>query len=208
MTWDYSVYLVTDAPERYASGMLTGVEAAIAGGATIVQYRATTGTRREQFLAALALRDLVRARHVPLIINDQVDLALAVNADGVHVGQSDLPVDVTRRLVGPTKRIGLSITDAAQLDGLPAAVDYIGVGPVFPTGTKPDAAPALGLDALRQIKAASPVPVIAIGGIDLANVAAVFATGVDGVAVVSAFSRSADPAAVARGIAAAKRIGK
>lgn len=203
---DYSVYLVTDAPERYVGHLLANVEAAVAGGATIVQYRGTTESRREQFETATKLVALLRANHVPLIVNDAVDLALAVDADGVHVGQSDLPVDVVRRLIGPEKLLGLSITDAAQLAAVPAGVDYLGIGPVFATATKADAAPAMGLEALREAVARTTLPCVAIGGIDLRNAGSVFATGVAGVAVVSAFSRSAYPADVARALCQAKRV--
>ncbi|PTX99105.1 thiamine phosphate synthase [Opitutus sp. ER46] len=201
---DYGVYLVTDAPERYPAGLLAGVETALAGGVSVVQYRATGGTRREQFEAARALHEMLRVRGVPLVINDAVDLALAVNAEGVHVGQSDMPTDVVRRLLGPGRLLGLSITELAQLQVVGAEVDYLGVGPVYATPTKPDAAPPLGLDGLRAVKAQARLPVVAIGGINLANAAAVFAAGAAGVAVVSAFSQAADPAAVARALRAAK----
>jgi thiamine-phosphate pyrophosphorylase len=195
---DLRVYLVTDAPERYRGGLLAAVESALAGGVSVVQYRATGGSRRAQYETAAGLRALLRDRQVPLIINDAVDLALAVDADGVHVGQSDMPVEVVRRLVGPRKIVGLSITAFAQLENVDGAVDYLGVGPVFPTPTKPDAAPAIGIEGLRRLVAAARLPVVAIGGISVSNAAEVFATGVAGVAVVSAFSQADDPAAVAR----------
>lgn len=198
---DYTVYLVTDAPERYTHGLLPNVEAALAGGVSVVQYRATTGSRRHQYETARQLAALLRSRRVPLIINDQVDLALAVDADGVHVGQGDLPADVVRRLVGPGKWIGLSITDERQLAEVAlGVVDYLGLGPVFPTISKDDAAPAVGLDALGRMAAKAGLPTVAIGGINLDNAATVFATGVDGVAVVSAFSLANDPASVARAL--------
>ncbi|MFT3784131.1 MAG: thiamine phosphate synthase [Nibricoccus sp.] len=202
---DYTVYLVTDAPERYTNGLLTGVEQALAGGVSMVQYRATAGTRRHLYATACALRDLLRPRGVPLIINDQVDLAMAVDAEGVHVGQNDLPVSVARRLLGPGKLIGLSITAPDQLSSVPAgAVDYLGLGPVFPTISKDDAAPALGLELLDQMTKNCHLPTVAIGGINLENAPKVFAAGVDGVAVVSAFSLSSDPASVARSLRSAK----
>ncbi|HVU34493.1 MAG TPA: thiamine phosphate synthase [Opitutaceae bacterium] len=201
---DHSVYLVTDAPERCRRGLLGDVEAALAGGVTVVQFRATGGTRRTQYELAQKLRELLRSRRIPLLINDQVDLALAVDADGVHVGQSDLPADVVRRLIGPGKCLGLSITDFAQLASLPPGLDYLGVGPVFATATKPDAAPALGLAEFARIVAHSPLPVVAIGGIDPSNAALVFAAGAAGVAVISAFTRAEDPASVARALRAAK----
>jgi len=200
---DFTLYLVTDAPERYPNGLLAGVAAAVAGGASIVQYRATAGTRRQLYETACALRDVLRPRGVPLIINDQVDLALAVDADGVHVGQSDLPVAVVRRLIGPDKLLGLSITASDQLDAIPVkTVDYLGIGPVFPTISKDDAAPALGLEQLARLTARTKLPVVAIGGISLKNAALVFAARVAGVAVVSALSLAVDPTAVARSLRA------
>jgi thiamine-phosphate pyrophosphorylase len=204
-TVDYTVYLVTDAPERYTGGLFAGVEAAISGGASIVQYRATTGTRRHLYETALALRDLLRSHHVPLIINDQADLALAVDADGVHVGQNDLPAQVVRRMIGPGKLLGLSITAPEQLETIPIkTVDYLGLGPVFPTISKDDAAPALGLEQLARMTSRTTLPTVAIGGISLENASSVFAAGVDGLAVVSALSLATDPAAAARALRATK----
>jgi len=198
---DYTLYLVTDAPENYPHGLLAGVEAAIAGGASIVQYRATTGTKRHRFETACALRDLLRPRQVPLIINDQVDLALAVDADGVHIGQNDLPADTVRRLIGPEKLLGLSITAPEQLNTVQLKIiDYLGIGPVFPTLSKDDAAPALGLEQLARLTARAPLPVVAIGGINLENAASVFATGVAGLAIISTLSRATNPIAIARAL--------
>ena len=203
---DYTLYLVTDAPERYAHGLLAGVEAAVAGGASIVQYRATTGTRRHLYETACALHDLLRPRGVPLIINDQIDLALAVDAEGVHVGQNDLPVDIVRRMLGPRKLIGLSITAPEQLaTASPEIVNYLGIGPVFPTISKDDAAPALGLESFARLTASTSLPVVAIGGISLANAPALFAAGAAGLAVVSALSLAVDPTAAARALRATMR---
>jgi thiamine-phosphate pyrophosphorylase len=202
---DYTLYLVTDSPERYGLGLLASVEAAVAGGASVVQYRATTGTRRQLYETARALHDLLRPRGVPLIINDQVDLALAIDAEGVHIGQNDLPAEVVRAIIGSKKLLGLSITTAAQLDTIPAnTVDYLGIGPVFPTISKDDAAPALGLEQLARLTARTPLPVVAIGGISLENAASVFAAGVSGLAVISALSLAKDPLVVARLLREAK----
>jgi thiamine-phosphate pyrophosphorylase len=202
---DYTLYLVTDAPERYTRGLLAGVEAAVAGGASIVQYRATTGTRRHLYETACALRDLLRPRRVPLIINDQVDLALAVDAEGVHVGQNDLPVEAVRRMLGLGKLLGLSITAPEQLDSIqPKTVDYLGIGPVFPTISKDDAAPALGLEPFARLTARTSLPVVAIGGISLENASSIFAAGAAGLAVVSALSLATDPTAAARALRATK----
>lgn len=201
---DYRLYLVTDRPAAYRHGLLAGVEAALAGGVTLVQYRATTGTRREHYDTALALRVMLRARGLPLIINDAVDLALAVDAEGVHVGQADLPVGVARRLIGTGRMLGLSISALRQFESFdPALVDYVGAGPVYPTGSKADAAPPLGLDELRRLVARSPRPVVAIGGITADRAPEVFATGAAGVAVVAALSQAQDPAAAARALLAA-----
>lgn len=203
---DYTLYLVTDEPARYANGLLAGVEAAVAGGATVVQYRAPTGTKRELYETARALADLLRPRGVPLIINDHLDLALAVDAAGLHVGQDDLPVQAARRLLGRGKLLGLSITAPGQLDAADVtAVDYLGIGPVFATVSKADAAPALGLEKLAELAARSPLPVVAIGGISFENAAAVFAAGVAGVAVVSALSLSGDPEGAARALRSVSR---
>lgn len=196
---DYTLYLVTDAPEHYSNGLLTGVEQAIEGGATLVQYRASTGSRRQLYDTALKLRDLLRGIGVPLIINDYLDLALAVEADGVHLGQNDLPVTVARRLLGPDKLLGLSITAPEQLQACdPEQIDYLGIGPVFATSSKDDAAPAMGLEALRTLAPQCSLPTVAIGGISQQNAEEVFAAGVDGIAVVSALSHAADPAEAAR----------
>jgi thiamine-phosphate pyrophosphorylase len=202
---DYSVYVVTDAPERYSHGLLTNIEAAIAGGASMIQYRSTSTAKGALYETARALHQLLKPRHVPLIINDHVDLALAVNAEGVHVGQKDLPVAVVRRLVGRNCIVGLSVTQPSELSTVDATlVDYLGIGPVYPTLSKSDAAPALGLEELRRMVALSPVPVVAIGGISLERAAAVFGTGVAGVAVVAAISAANDPAAAARELRDAK----
>ncbi|MDQ8201745.1 thiamine phosphate synthase [Pelagicoccus sp. SDUM812003] len=193
------LYLVTDFPDRYPNGLLAGVEAALDGGATMVQYRAETGSGRELYETALALRNLLSERGVPLIINNRLDLALAVDADGLHLGQLDLPAFVARRLLGLEKILGLSITAREQLAEVDAnAIDYLGVGPVFPTVSKDDAAPALGLEGLREIAKIIDLPIVAIGGIHEDNTSQIMQAGADGIAVVSVFSRNNDPAAVAR----------
>lgn len=203
---DYSVYLVTDAPERYRRGLLDEVAAALAGGVTVVQYRATTGGRDERLATARALRDLTRERAVPLLINNDVDLALAVGADGAHVGQRDLAPAEARRRLGPGRVLGLSVTSLAEFAAVDfSLVEYLGAGPVFATGSKDDAAPPTGLEALAEIVARSPKPVVAIGGITLERAPAVFATGVAGVAVIAALSQAESPAQAARALRAAQR---
>ncbi len=196
---DYRLYLVTDSPAAYPQGLLAGVEAAVAGGVTVVQYRPTTGPKRVWYEEGRALHAFLRARGIPLVINDHLDLALALEAEGLHVGQQDLPVEVARRLLGPTRLLGLSLTDPAQVHAVPpGCVDYFGVGPIFPTATKVDAAPALGLEGLRALRPLTTLPLVAIGGINETTTPAVLAAGADGVAVVSALSQTPDPAAAAQ----------
>jgi thiamine-phosphate pyrophosphorylase len=195
---DFSLYLVTDASERCRLGLLDTVDAALAGGVTLVQYRSVHPRRGAAYAEALALRRLLARRGAPLLINDHADLALAVDADGLHLGQRDLPPAVARRLLGPGKLLGLSINNAAQLAAADfSLLDYIGVGPVFATQTKPDASPVVGLERLAALVRQSPVPVVAIGGISVENAAAVRATGAAGLAVVSAICSAPDPAAAA-----------
>ena len=190
---DYTLYMVTDAPAAYRRGFLASVEEAVAGGVSIVQYRATEGSRRELYDTGLLLRDLLARLRVPFIINDHVDLALALDADGVHIGQSDLPAHVTRRLIGGEKILGLSVSNRDETLRVDKnVVDYAGLGPVFPTQTKPGAAPATGVADLAALVALSPVPTVAIGGITLERAPAIFASGVDGIAVVTALSLAGD----------------
>lgn len=199
---DLSLYLVLD-PELCggAAGMVDTAQIAAQNGASVVQLRAPNWKKRQWYDCALELKRVLKPFGVPLIINDQVDVALAVDADGVHVGQSDLPVEAVRRLIGPHKWLGLSVSDAAELAAVPAnGVDHLGIGPVFATPTKGDAAPATGLPLLAELCAASRLPVVAIGGIGLANCASVLQCGADGIAVVSAICGQADVAASTRAL--------
>lgn len=192
-----SLYLVLD-PELCGSlsDMVETARVAAKHGATIVQLRAPRWKKRQWMEAAIALQAELRPLHVPLIINDQVDVALAVDADGVHVGQADLPPDTVRRLIGPDKILGLSVSNRAQLANSSLhSVDYLGVGPVHPTATKLDAAPVLGLSGLREFLPHLALPVVAIGGIGLSHVAPIIETGAQGVAVVSAICGQSDVAA-------------
>ncbi|WP_375766279.1 thiamine phosphate synthase [Archangium gephyra] len=194
---DLSVYLVTDRLMARGRELVDVVLSAVRGGATVVQLREKDASTRETLELGRALLARLRPLGVPLIVNDRVDLALALGADGVHVGQGDLPPEVARRLLGPGALVGLSITGPADLPTLdPALVDYAGVGPIFPTGSKADATPALGLEELARLRRLLPVPIVAIGGITPANAAAVIAAGADGVSVVSAIC-SADNCEVA-----------
>lgn len=195
---DWSLYVITDAQLARGRSHVEVIHAAIEGGATIIQYRQKEGTTRRLVEEAQALRKLTWQADIPFIVNDRLDVALAVEADGVHVGQDDMPATFARRLMG-ARIVGVSVTNLqealqAERDG----ADYLGVGPIFATPTKPDAAPPIGLEGLAEICRSVSIPVVAIGGINVHNAAAVIAAGADGVAVVSAVVAAPDVAAAAR----------
>ncbi len=207
---DLSVYLVTDRALCGARGTLETVRQAITAGATIVQMRDPHAKTRVLVEEARALAALLGPAGIPFIVNDRVDVAIATNAAGVHLGQSDMSVRDARALVGPEPIVGLSITSLADLEASDlAGVDYLGVGPIFATATKADAAPAMGLAGLAAVRAACSLPIVAIGGIAAGNTAEVIAAGADGVAVVSAICAAPDAGRATREladiVAAAKR---
>jgi thiamine-phosphate pyrophosphorylase len=205
---DLSVYLVTDRSLARGRELVDVVLAAVRGGVTVVQLREKDASSREMLELGRALLGRLRPLGVPLIVNDRVDLALALGADGVHVGQSDLPPEVARRLLGPEALVGLSITGPEDLPSLdPSVVDYAGVGPIFPTASKADATPALGLEGLARLRRQLSVPVVAIGGITPANASAVIAAGADGVSVVSAICSADDCELAASTLARSVREG-
>ena len=198
---DYTLYLVTDSGLSRGRPVVRIVEAALRGGVTVVQYRQKAGTTREMIEEARDIRRLCAGAGVPFIVNDRLDVALAVDADGVHVGQDDLPAAIARRLIGPGRILGVSAGSPeearrAQAEG----ADYVGASPVFSTPTKPDAPPALGVQGLRRLAAAVRIPVVAIGGMNAENAAAMVGAGAAGVAVVSAIVAAEDVEAAARGI--------
>ena len=211
MTVDWTLYLVTDTALCRPRPVADVVRAAVAGGVTAVQVRDKTAPRRELLALTRAVQAALADRpDVPVLVNDAVDVALLTGADGVHVGQDDLPPAETRALVGPERLVGVSVSSQAELDAvlaLPAGtVDVVGIGPVWTTATKPDAAPALGPAGTRTLASAAhagDLAAVAIGGIDVGNAAAVTGTGVDGACVVSAICTAADPEAAARGLRAA-----
>lgn len=192
---DLSLYLVLD-PDLCGgpAGMLETARLAATHGAGVVQLRAPGWKKRQWLETAQALIDMLRPLGVPLIVNDQVDVALAVDADGVHVGQADLPPEAVRRLIGPHKLLGLSVSNAAQLAKVPSGVDYLGIGPAYPTTTKPDASAVIGIAPFAALVAQARWPVVAIGGIGVNNCAPLIRAGAAGVAVVSAVCGQPDPA--------------
>ncbi len=197
---DLSLYLVTD--RDLSQGRATGniVAAAVRGGVTCVQLREKQASTREFVAEARAIKALLAAqeRHIPLIINDRLDVALAVGADGVHLGQSDMELCDARRIAGANFIIGISAESVADaITAEAAGADYLGISPVFATATKADAASPLGLEGIRAIRAAVSLPLVGIGGINQDNASAVLQAGADGVAVVSAIVSAACPRSAA-----------
>ena len=185
--FDYSLYLVTDRRLSLGRSTVEVVAAAVNGGVTCVQLREKHCSTREFLEEARRVRELLVGTGVPLIINDRLDVALAVAADGVHLGQNDMHLSDARRLVGERLVIGISaesVADAIRAEA--EGADYIGVSPVFTTPTKMDTAPPLGLEGLREIRRAVSLPLVAIGSIRHDNAAEVLRAGADGLAVVSA----------------------
>jgi thiamine-phosphate pyrophosphorylase len=200
---DLSLYLVVGHDDTMGRPIEDVVLAAVHGGVTVVQFRDKTGATRSLIEQARALRALLRPLGVPLIVNDRVDVALAAGADGVHVGQDDMSAADARLLVGPDMIVGLSVTALAEAQLVDASVvDYVGVGPVFDTPTKLDAARPLGLRGATEVCRVLSLPTVAIGGIHHGNAARVRAAGVDGIAVVSAICSARDPADAARRLVA------
>lgn len=188
------LHLVTDRSLSQGRSLVEVVHQAVAGGVTCVQLREKDCSTRAFLQEALALKALLQPLGLPLIVNDRVDIALAVAADGVHLGQSDMPISHTRRLLGPDCLIGISAESVDHaIEAEQQGADYIGISPVFSTPTKTDSAPALGLDGIRQIRAQVRIPLVGIGGINLTNARQVIAAGADGVAVVSAIMAAESP---------------
>lgn len=197
--FDLSLYLVTDRSLSLERPLETVVEEAVRGGVTMVQLREKDASTLDFYNLAMRLKSILRPYNVPLIINDRLDIALACDAEGLHIGQSDMPYAVARRLLGKDRIIGLSVesiqdaTDANNLD-----VDYIGISPVFGTQTKTDTAPALGLEGIREITRISGHPSVGIGGINLTNAQDIIQAGANGISVVSAIMSAPDPRQSAR----------
>jgi thiamine-phosphate pyrophosphorylase len=196
---DWSLYLLTD--HRVAGGrsLLEIVRAAIQGGATVVQFREKDASTRAMVELGRALLEITRPAGVPLIVNDRIDVALAIDAQGVHVGQDDMPAPLARRLLGPDRILGVSAgTVAEALQAERDGADCLGTGDVFGTPTKADAGVPIGVDGLAEIARAVSVPVVAIGGITQENAASAIAAGAAGIAVISAVMGAPDPQAAAR----------
>lgn len=198
------LYLVTDSNACKHHSLLDVVQFAVQAGATCVQLREKELSTGDFVARARALQAILRvhAPHVPLIINDRVDVALAIGADGVHVGQSDMPVELVRQLM-PNAIIGLSVEsfdDVVQVIDSKCDVDYLGVSPVFATPTKTDTAPPFGLAGLTRVRDMTELPLVSIGGIQLENARQIMQAGSDGIAVVSAICSAENPADATRAL--------
>lgn len=195
---DYTLYLVTDRRLMSSKTVEESVELAIAGGASVVQLREKDCTSREFYELAVRVKRITAPKNVPLIINDRIDICLAADADGVHLGQKDLPCREVRRILGADKIIGVSAAlpeeaRQAQADG----ADYLGVGAVFTTGTKSDTRPVTP-EIIREIRAAVTIPFVVIGGVNAENIGKLYGLGINGAAVVSAVVAQKDVTAAAR----------
>ncbi|MGU3494510.1 thiamine phosphate synthase [Xanthobacteraceae bacterium A53D] len=197
--FDLTLYLVTDPRQTAARGLIATVAEAVAGGATLVQLRDPEAKGRALAEQARALLDLLKPRNIPLIINDRIDVAAAVGAQGVHLGQDDLSPAIARAMLGREAIVGLSVGSAEELAASDLGpVDYVGCGPVNATGTKGDAGGAIGLKGFADMRARIHLPMVAIGGLKGEDVTGLMQAGADGIAVVSALCAAPDVAAAAR----------
>jgi thiamine-phosphate pyrophosphorylase len=204
MTVDVRLNAIVDPEHANGRSLAELARLVVAGGATLIQLRDKHGATRQMIESARAIKKVLAGSGVPLVINDRVDVALVAEADGVHVGQDDMRVEDARRLLGPGAIIGLSIKTVALANAAPLeALDYVGVGGVYATSSKDNPDKPIGVDGLRDIVAALSarkrrVSICAIAGIDATNARDVIGAGADGVAVISALSRTTDPQAAAR----------
>lgn len=197
--FNLDLYLVTDRSLSLGRPLEWVVEKAVKGGVTMVQLREKEASTLEFYNLAVRLKNILKPYNVPLIINDRLDIALACDAEGLHIGQNDMPYHVARKLLGKDKIIGLSVEnlqDAVEANNLD--VDYIGISPVFSTPTKTDTSPALGLEGVRKIMKISRHPSVGIGGINLDNAQDIIHAGADGISVVSAVMSAGNPQESAR----------
>ena len=193
------LYLVTDRELSLGRSLEEVVSEAVAGGVTAVQLREKDASTREFVELAFRLKEILEPYNIPLIINDRVDVALAVDAEGLHIGQSDMPYEIARRLLGPDKIIGLSVENMDELlEANKIDVDYVGISPVYGTPTKTDTAEPFGLVGLSRAVGSSVHPTVAIGGMNANTIAEVLAAGADGVAVVSAICSAESPRLAAK----------
>ena len=183
---DYSLYLVTDRKLSRGRTNIEIISAAVEGGATIVQLREKELDTRAFYEQGLKVKAILDARHIPLIINDRIDIAMALDADGVHIGQEDMPLNVARKLLGPEKIIGVSVINPREAQTAEAGgADYLGLSPIFVTATKPELTNQIGLEGIPPIRRAVRIPLVGIGSMNETNAYDAISAGLDGVAVIS-----------------------
>ncbi len=209
MSFDFDLYVVTDRQLTAGRPLRLVVEAALRGGARAFQLREKDLSPRELYPLALEIRQLTKIYGARLLINDRVDVALAVDADGVHLTMTSLPATVARQILGPGRLIGVSTHSIAEAQtAANAGADFVVFGPVFYTPSKAPYGEPVGLDALRAVRAAVDTPILAIGGVKKANLDQVLTAGADGIAVISAIISADDPTAASQDLLATLRSGK
>lgn len=197
MNFDYTLYLVTDRQLMSCDSLTEAVEQAILGGCTMIQLREKELPSLEFYNQAVAVKQVTERYHIPLIINDRIDIAMAVQAAGVHIGQHDLPAAAVRKVIGENMLLGVSASSIAEaIQAQQDGADYLGVGAMFPTGTKTDA-DSVSMEELQKIRAAVSLPIVVIGGINKGNAGRFKPMGIDGLAVVSAIIAQSDIKAAA-----------
>ena len=197
MNFDYTLYLVTDRQLMSCDSLTEAVEQAILGGCTMIQLREKELPSLEFYNQAVAVKQVTERYHIPLIINDRIDIAMAVQATGVHIGQHDLPAAAVRKVIGENMLLGVSASSIAEaIQAQQDGADYLGVGAMFPTGTKTDA-DSVSMEELQKIRAAVSLPIVVIGGINKGNAWRFKPMGIDGLAVVSAIIAQSDIKAAA-----------
>lgn len=190
---DFRVYVVTTEVPELNRTHLDVAREAMAGGATVIQFREKEKKTQEAVKIALQLRRLTWDAGVPLIINDRVDIALAIQADGIHIGQEDMPFSEAKKIIPGRMLIGVSATNLAEaVKAEREGANYLGVGPIFPTPSKEDTVQPIGVDALKGMRAMISIPIVAIGGITFGNIDEVLEAEADGVAVISAVANAPD----------------
>ena len=197
MNFDYTLYLVTDRQLMSCDSLTEAVEQAILGGCTMIQLREKELSSLEFYNQAVAVKQVTDKYHIPLIINDRIDIAMAVQATGVHIGQHDLPAAAVRKVIGENMLLGVSASSIAEaIQAQQDGADYLGVGAMFPTGTKTDA-DSVSMEELQKIRTAVSLPIVVIGGINKGNAGRFKPMGIDGLAVVSAIIAQSDIKAAA-----------
>ena len=187
------LYIILDPSVCSPRPLIEVLKTATEAGAVLFQYRNKTASMKDAYVEALALRQAAAKAGVLFIVNDRCDLALAIDADGVHLGQGDLPLDLARKVMGPEKLIGISTHSPTQVrEATAGKPDYLGFGPIFTPGSKQDHDPVVGLEGLRTIRSLTSLPVFAIGGIQIDQVGEVVRAGANGVAVISAILKAPD----------------